>query len=198
VDLDLVFFGTSGSVPTAQRAPSALLLRRGGERLLFDCGEGTQRQMLRSSIGLVELMAKLNRGEDFHGRAIDAPGKLHLVAALVRDGPHVLFSQQRELTSDNEFEFRVPIPTVGTSGRLDLLLRAAEGTKRQTTRIGSVRVIDMSGIRPHLTSITDSLASGVAILMSAASAICSSPPKQFPCTAAITGTGSLSQSYAVR
>jgi ribonuclease Z len=55
VDLDLVFFGTSGSVPTPHRAPSALLLRRGGERLLFDCGEGTQRQMLRSTVGLIEL-----------------------------------------------------------------------------------------------------------------------------------------------
>jgi ribonuclease Z len=55
VDLDLVFLGTSASAPTAQRAPSALLLRRGGERLLFDCGEGTQRQLLRSSIGLVDL-----------------------------------------------------------------------------------------------------------------------------------------------
>src|ERR671937_2233396 len=55
MDLELVFFGTSASVPTAQRAPSALLVRRGGERLLFDCGEGTQRQLLRSSVGLVEL-----------------------------------------------------------------------------------------------------------------------------------------------
>jgi ribonuclease Z len=55
VDLDLVFFGTAGSAPTAQRAPSALLLRRGSERLLFDCAEGTQRQMLRSTVGLVEL-----------------------------------------------------------------------------------------------------------------------------------------------
>src|SRR6266571_7855385 len=42
-------------MPTAQRAPSALLVRRGGERLLFDCAEGTQRQLLRSSVGLVEL-----------------------------------------------------------------------------------------------------------------------------------------------
>ena len=55
MDLDVVFLGTSGSVPTARRAPSALLVRRGGERLLFDCAEGTQRQLLRSSIGLVEL-----------------------------------------------------------------------------------------------------------------------------------------------
>ena len=30
-------------------------MRRGGERLLFDCGEGTQRQLLRSTVGLVEL-----------------------------------------------------------------------------------------------------------------------------------------------
>src|SRR5581483_7719996 len=55
VELDLVFIGTSGSMPTAQRAPAATLVRRGGERLLFDCGEGTQRQLLASSIGLIEL-----------------------------------------------------------------------------------------------------------------------------------------------
>ncbi|MDH4346596.1 MAG: ribonuclease Z, partial [Thermoleophilia bacterium] len=55
MDLDVVFLGTSGSAPTARRAPSATLVRRGGERLLVDCGEGTQRQLLRSDIGLVEL-----------------------------------------------------------------------------------------------------------------------------------------------
>jgi ribonuclease Z len=55
VDLDIVFLGTGGSMPTAQRAPSATLVRRGGERLLFDCAEGTQRQLLRSTVGLVEL-----------------------------------------------------------------------------------------------------------------------------------------------
>ena len=55
MDLDVVFLGTAGSMPTAQRAPAALLVRRGGERLLFDCAEGTQRQLLRSSVGLVEL-----------------------------------------------------------------------------------------------------------------------------------------------
>jgi ribonuclease Z len=55
VDLDLVFLGTSGSVPTARRGLAGTLLRRGGERILFDCGEGTQRQLLRSAVGLVEL-----------------------------------------------------------------------------------------------------------------------------------------------
>ena len=55
MDLDVVFLGTSASMPTAQRAPAALLVRRGGERLLVDCAEGTQRQLQRSSVGLVEL-----------------------------------------------------------------------------------------------------------------------------------------------
>jgi ribonuclease Z len=55
VDLDLVFLGTSGSAPTAARGPAALLVRRGGDRLLFDCGEGTQRQLMRSTVGLPDL-----------------------------------------------------------------------------------------------------------------------------------------------
>ena len=42
-------------MPTAQRAPAAFLVRRGGERLLFDCAEGTQRQLQRSVIGLPDL-----------------------------------------------------------------------------------------------------------------------------------------------
>ena len=50
-----MFLGTSGSMPTAQRAPTAVLVRRGGDRILFDCAEGTQRQLLVSAIGLVEL-----------------------------------------------------------------------------------------------------------------------------------------------
>ena len=54
MDLDVLFVGTAGSAPSARRSLPATLVRRGGERLLFDCGEGTQRQLTRS-IGLVEL-----------------------------------------------------------------------------------------------------------------------------------------------
>jgi ribonuclease Z len=56
MDLSLFFAGTAGSVPTARRGLPALLLRRGGDRLLFDCGEGTQRQLLRS-VGLPDMQA---------------------------------------------------------------------------------------------------------------------------------------------
>jgi ribonuclease Z len=55
MDLDVVFLGTSASAPTAARNAAALLVRRGGDRLLFDCGEGTQRQLMRSTLGLPEL-----------------------------------------------------------------------------------------------------------------------------------------------
>lgn len=52
MDLDVIFLGTGGSVPSARRNTAGVLVRRGGDRLLFDCGEGTQRQMQRS-IGLI-------------------------------------------------------------------------------------------------------------------------------------------------
>jgi ribonuclease Z len=54
VDLDVLFVGTAGSAPSARRGLPATLVRRGGDRLLFDCGEGTQRQLVRS-VGLIEL-----------------------------------------------------------------------------------------------------------------------------------------------
>jgi ribonuclease Z len=54
MDLSVAFLGTGGSVPTARRATACLLVMRGGERLMFDCGEGSQRQMHRS-LGLVQL-----------------------------------------------------------------------------------------------------------------------------------------------
>ncbi len=53
MDLSVTFLGTGGSVPSARRSTASVLVARGGERLLFDCGEGTQRQMQRS-LGLVQ------------------------------------------------------------------------------------------------------------------------------------------------
>jgi ribonuclease Z len=54
VDLSAIFLGTGGSVPSARRSTASVLISRGGDRLLFDCGEGTQRQMQRS-IGLTQV-----------------------------------------------------------------------------------------------------------------------------------------------
>jgi ribonuclease Z len=49
--MKVTFLGTSGAVPTTERSTSALLVEREGDRLLFDCGEGTQRQMMRYGTG---------------------------------------------------------------------------------------------------------------------------------------------------
>jgi ribonuclease Z len=54
MDLSVIFLGTGGSVPSARRATASVLIARGGDRLMFDCSEGTQRQMQRS-VGLVQL-----------------------------------------------------------------------------------------------------------------------------------------------
>ncbi len=54
MDLSVIFLGTGGSVPSARRSTASVLIACGGERLLFDCGEGTQRQMQRS-LGLAQV-----------------------------------------------------------------------------------------------------------------------------------------------
>jgi len=51
MQLRVTFLGTSGAIPTTHRNPSALFVARGGDQFLFDCGEGTQRQMMRFSTG---------------------------------------------------------------------------------------------------------------------------------------------------
>ena len=56
MDLSIFFAGTAGSVPTPRRGLPAILLRAGGVRILFDCGEGTQHQLLRS-VGLPDVDA---------------------------------------------------------------------------------------------------------------------------------------------
>ncbi|HEX4035280.1 MAG TPA: ribonuclease Z [Solirubrobacteraceae bacterium] len=48
MELSVMFAGTAGSVPSARRGMPALLVRRGAERILIDCGEGTQRQLLQA------------------------------------------------------------------------------------------------------------------------------------------------------
>ena len=53
MSLSLRFLGTSAARPTVERNVSSLALVREGETMLFDCGEGTQRQMMRYGISFV-------------------------------------------------------------------------------------------------------------------------------------------------
>ena len=54
MDLTAIFLGTGGSVPSPRRSTASVMLARGGKRLMFDCGEGTQRQLQRS-LGLAQV-----------------------------------------------------------------------------------------------------------------------------------------------
>jgi ribonuclease Z len=49
--LEVVFLGTSGSVPTTERGMPAIAIKYGGDLMLWDCGEGTQRQLMRYNVG---------------------------------------------------------------------------------------------------------------------------------------------------
>lgn len=53
--LKITFLGTSGTIPSVERNPSAILIQFEGERILFDCGEGTQRQMMIAKVGFRNL-----------------------------------------------------------------------------------------------------------------------------------------------
>jgi ribonuclease Z len=50
MSLSLRFLGTAASRPTVERNVSSVALVREGETLLIDCGEGTQRQMMRYGV----------------------------------------------------------------------------------------------------------------------------------------------------
>lgn len=55
MEFAITFLGTAGAVPTPSRSSPAILVQRGGERLLFDCGEGTQRQLMRAGVGFNQI-----------------------------------------------------------------------------------------------------------------------------------------------
>jgi ribonuclease Z len=49
--LQVYFLGTAGALPTPVRNPPCIMIRRGTDTILFDCGEGAQQQMMRARCG---------------------------------------------------------------------------------------------------------------------------------------------------
>src|SRR6185295_12192435 len=101
----LTFLGTSASVPSAERNHPALLVEAGNQRLLVDCGEGTQRQLLWSGAGFRRLdRILLTHGHFDH--VLGIPG---------------LFSTLRLRQSAE------PITIHGSAGTLDVVVRMLAG-----------------------------------------------------------------------
>src|SRR5437879_9068788 len=89
MDLSLFFAGTGGSTPAARRALPAFLVRRGGDRMLIDCGEGTQRQLVRS-VGLIDVDSVFIT--HFHAdHWLGLPGMLKSLALRERERPLALY-----------------------------------------------------------------------------------------------------------
>jgi len=87
--LSVTFLGTSAARPTVERYVSAMALVRGGESLLFECGEGTQRQMMRYgvSFALSEIFFTHFHADHFLG----VIGLIRTLGLQTRTEPMVLY-----------------------------------------------------------------------------------------------------------
>ncbi|PSP86025.1 ribonuclease Z [Halobacteriales archaeon QS_6_64_34] len=125
----VTFLGTSGAIPTTQRNTSSIFCNRDGDYLLFDCGEGTQRQMMRYGTGF----------------AIDHLFVTHL------HGDHVLGIPGLLQTFDfNDRDRPVAIHTpAGTRGNVKQLIEANGTTPSYPVRINEVSAGDTVLDRPE-------------------------------------------------
>lgn len=85
----MLFLGTAGSVPSVRRGLPATLVRRGGDAILFDCGEGTQRQLLRSC-GLLDL-EQIFVTHVHADHVLGLPGMVKTFALRGRDTPLTIY-----------------------------------------------------------------------------------------------------------
>jgi ribonuclease Z len=130
VDMSLFFAGTGGSVPSPRRGLPAILVRRGGDRLLFDCGEGTQRQLMRS-VGLTDLDCVFIT--HFHAdHWLGLPGMLKSFALREREQPLTVYGPRglRRMMEDLRFIY----------GRLPYSLEVVELEQAQSVPFDGYRV----------------------------------------------------------
>ena len=84
MSLRVIFLGTAGSVPTPKRSLPAILIQRKGEQLMFDCGEGVQRQMIKAKAGFHRKMKVFIT--HMHGdHVLGLPGLIQTMALLDRE-----------------------------------------------------------------------------------------------------------------
>jgi len=84
MSLNVIFLGTSGSVPTPKRALPAIAIQRKDEIILFDCGEGLQRQMIQAGIGFHKKMKVFVT--HMHGdHVLGLPGLFQTMSLLERE-----------------------------------------------------------------------------------------------------------------
>ncbi|WP_410507264.1 ribonuclease Z [Methanosarcina hadiensis] len=91
--LRIIFLGTGGSLPTRNRNPSAVIINFKGELLLFDCGEGTQQQMMRAKTGMMSLSSIFI--SHFHAdHFLGIPGLIQTMSFLGRKEPLTIYGPE--------------------------------------------------------------------------------------------------------
>lgn len=105
----IIFLGTSGSMPTPSRSGSAVAIRRKGEVILFDCGEGTQQRMAAARIGFRRPTRVFI--SHLHGdHVLGLPGLLQTMTMLRREQPLHLYGPQGILDFIKAFSYVLGVP----------------------------------------------------------------------------------------
>lgn len=119
--MQILFLGTSGSWPTPKRNVSAVAVKRGPEVLLFDCGEGTQRQFMQSPMSYMQVSRIFIT--HFHGdHFLGIPGLVQSMtmndrkAPLEMYGPRGMRELVRQLLSLGYFTPGFDVPVREMSG----------------------------------------------------------------------------------
>ena len=89
----IIFLGTGGSWPTTKRNVSSIAVKRGSEILLFDCGEGTQRQFQKSNLSYMQVTKIFLT--HFHGdHFLGVPGLVQTMQLNDRENPLYIYGPE--------------------------------------------------------------------------------------------------------
>ena len=135
--LKITFLGTGGSTPTPNRNPSAIAVNREGELMLFDCGEGTQRQMMRAKTGMAVSSIFITH---FHAdHVLGIPGLLQTMALQGRKEPLEIFGPRH---IDKFLYHLISLGYVGKGFEVKAIeLKPGDEVRRQKYRIKAIKTV---------------------------------------------------------
>ena len=114
--MKIIFLGTTAGVPTAERGHSAIAIKYQDETLLFDCGEGAQRQLIKAKISFMKI-AKILISHLHADHFLGLPGLIQSMSFLGREktltiyGPEGTESVVESLLKLGYYTLKFPVET---------------------------------------------------------------------------------------